>query len=163
MSEQRLHASTLPPARSPSPPRSLSPPKTRVEYRTYEATGPSGPRMASPAPQAPAALVGLGLRLARGQDGTTYVQDVVPGFAASTDGRVKRNDVIIAVDYQPVEAMRLEDVKTMTMGREGSTCTLQMYRGNDRYQVTLSRIKPASVTSENADAAKYISRDSFAA
>ena len=36
---------------------------------------------------------------------------------------------------QPVEGMRLEDVKQMTMGREGSTCTLQMIRGTEKYQV----------------------------
>jgi hypothetical protein len=121
--------------RSLSPARSASPPKTRVEYRTYEAGVPApGPRMPSPPPQH-APLVGLGLRLERNKNGDTYVENIIPGFAAHKDGRVRKDDKIIAVDYQPVENMRLDDVKTLTMGREGSTCTLQMYRGNDRYQV----------------------------
>jgi len=121
--------------RSLSPARSVSPPKTRVEYRTYEAGVPApGPRMPSPPPQH-APLVGLGLRLERNKNGDPYVENIIPGFAAHKDGRVRKDDKIIAVDYQPVENMRLDDVKTLTMGREGSTCTLQMYRGNDRYQV----------------------------
>lgn len=131
--------------RSLSPARSASPPKTRVEYRTYEAGMPApGPRMPSPPPQH-APLVGLGLRLERNKEGDTYVENIIPGFAAHKDGRIRRDDKIIAVDYQPVENMRLDDVKTLTMGRDGSTCTLQMYRGNDRYQVGLGGIMPPTL------------------
>jgi len=104
--------------------------------------------------------VGLGLRLERSaQDRTTYVQAIIPGFAAHLDGRVQVDDVIVAVDYQPVEGLRLEDVKQMTMGKEGSTCTLQMFRGEERYQVTLTRIAPAHIDVSNQEAMGQISTE----
>ncbi len=91
--------------------------------------------------------VGVGVG-AKGQ-GYTYVQEIVPGFAAHRQGQVQASDIVIAVDNEPVEGWDLDAIKQLTMGDELSFCTLLIKRGSQYLQVTLQRCFPDVVDEQN--------------
>ncbi len=53
----------------------------------------------------------------------------VQGFAAANSGQVRIGDFVIAIDDQPVEGWELENIKQLTIGDEGTMCTLTIKRG----------------------------------
>ena len=96
--------------------------------------------------------VGLGLRLERSSKSPdVYIQEIVPGFAAHDNGRLMLDDVVVAVDHIPLVDMELEAIKQLTIGEEGTFCTLQIQRGDHYFQVTLMRKFPDRVTRQNME------------
>ena len=105
----------------------------------------------------PVEHVGLGLRLERStKSPDIYIQEIVPGFAAYESGRLQAQDVVVSVDHVPLMEMELEAVKQLTIGEEGSFCTLQVQRGDHYFQVTMMRKFPYEVTAQNAEAMEAI-------
>jgi len=51
------------------------------------------------------------------------------GFAAANSGQVRIGDFVMAIDDQPVEGWELENIKQLTIGDEGTMCTLTIKRG----------------------------------
>ena len=120
------------------------------KFRAQQETRVLGPR--------PSEHVGLGLRLERSTKGPdVYIQEIVPGFAAADSKKLRVNDVVVAVDHIPLMEMELEAVKQLTIGEEGSYCTLQVQRGDHYFQVTLMRRFPYEVTNHNVEALHAIS------
>lgn len=75
-------------------------------------------------------LDGIGAAL-KGEDGETIVASIVPGGAASTDGRIKVNDKITAVGQEQSEMvdifeMKLSEVVRMIRGPRGTKVRLQV-------------------------------------
>lgn len=102
--------------------------------------------------------VGLGLRLERSTKGPdVYIQEIVPGFAAHENGRLQVKDVVVAVDHIPLTEMELEAVKQLTIGEEGTLCTLQVQRLDHYFQVTLLRKFPERLDRSNTEALHAIS------
>jgi len=96
--------------------------------------------------------IGLGVVLQRNTDGTTFVQDVVPGFAAAVSEQVKSGDLIVSVDGTDVSGWDLEDIKQLTVGEEGSSCRLVLRRRNEQHTVSLRRSSPSLSGSYSAPA-----------
>ena len=107
--------------------------------------------------------MGLGLRLERStRDPDVYIQEIVPGFAAHENGRLQLHDVVVAVDHIPLLDMDLDAVKELTIGEEGTFCTLQIKRGNHYFQVTLMRKFPDELNRQNSQALYSISDSDLA-
>ena len=101
--------------------------------------------------------VGLGLRLERSSKSPdVYIQEIVAGFAAQDSGRLMLDDVVVAVDNIPLMDMELEAIKQLTIGEEGTSCTLQIQRGDHYFQVTLMRKFPDRVTRSNMEVLLYV-------
>ncbi len=64
------------------------------------------------------------------------MQEIVPGFAAAKQGQVQAEDVVIAVDNEPVEGWDLDAIKQLTIGDEHSLCTLLIKRGSQYLQAS---------------------------
>ncbi|KAJ1474684.1 hypothetical protein T484DRAFT_1831294 [Baffinella frigidus] len=58
--------------------------------------------------------IGLGVMLQRSADGSTFIQDVVPGFAAALSGQIQSGDVIVSINGTVVQGWDLEDIKQHT-------------------------------------------------
>ena len=122
----------------------------RVVYR-------DAPKVATPPPQPSARMVGLGLALERQPGSTqTFVEQIIPGFAAWKSNQFQVGDVVVAVDQQPVDNCELDHIRSLTIGQENTFCTLQMMRGSRYYAVTLQRITPPTLDESNYDAAMRI-------
>lgn len=78
-------------------------------------------------------LVGIGASLTQ-QDGYTTVESIIPGGAASRDGRLQKSDKIIAVDagdgngFVDVIDMDLSKVVQLIRGEKGTIVKLQLLR-----------------------------------
>ena len=94
-------------------------------------------------------FVGIGATL-KGIDGYTIIDAIVPGGAAAKDGRLKKNDKIVAVDsgdgsgIQDVIEMDLSKVVQLIRGKEGTIVKLVILRKDldgkmNRFTVTLKR------------------------
>ena len=81
---------------------------------------------------------------ARWPQGYTYVQEIVPGFAAARQGQVQAEDIVIAVDNEPVEGWDLDAIKQLTIGDEHSFCTLLIKRGSQYLQASAFGLVPLS-------------------
>ena len=76
-------------------------------------------------------MVGLGLALERhNNDRQTFVEQIIPGFAAFKSNQFQTGDVVVAVDQQNVEELDLDAIRQLTVGPENTFCTLQMMRGS---------------------------------
>ncbi len=110
-------------------------------------------------------FVGIGATL-KGVDGYTIIDAVVPGGAAAKDGRLKKNDKIVAVDsgdgngIQDVIEMDLGKVVQLIRGKEGTSVKLVIIRKvpdgkMSRFNVLLKRavvqIKDSEAKSEIMD------------
>eukprot|EP00286_Rhodomonas_abbreviata_P023749 CAMPEP_0181294034 /NCGR_PEP_ID=MMETSP1101-20121128/3381_1 /TAXON_ID=46948 /ORGANISM="Rhodomonas abbreviata, Strain Caron Lab Isolate" /LENGTH=558 /DNA_ID=CAMNT_0023398657 /DNA_START=116 /DNA_END=1792 /DNA_ORIENTATION=- len=138
-SDQKVQRSAPPP---PQPVRSAPPPPPPVP-----ATPPPPPRPVLKR------SVGLGLQLERGSDSqTTYIHEIIPGFAAFRSGRFKVGDIVVSVDSQAVDGWDLEQIKRLTVGEEGSLCTVELQRGSHFFFVTLERLVPDVVDMNNFEA-----------
>ncbi|MGY3804530.1 carboxy terminal-processing peptidase [Pigmentibacter ruber] len=94
-------------------------------------------------------FVGIGATL-KSVDGYTVIDSVVPGGAAAKDGRLKKNDKIVAVDsgdnsgIQDVIEMDLSKVVQLIRGKEGTTVKLVILRKEidgkiSRFTIALKR------------------------
>jgi len=103
---------------------------------------------------APARMVGLGLALGRLEGSTqTFIEQIIPGFAAWKSNQFQENDILVAVDQRPVDNLEMDVIRSLTIGPEDTFCTLQMMRGQRYYAVTLQRITPPTLDESNYDAA----------
>jgi C-terminal processing protease CtpA/Prc len=85
-------------------------------------------------------MVGLGLALQRhNSDRQTFVEQIIPGFAAHKSNQFQINDVVIAVDQTNVEELDLDAIRELTVGPEGTFCTLQLMRGS---RCGVAKIRP---------------------
>jgi len=82
--------------------------------------------------------MGLGLVLERSEYGIT-IKDLVQGLAAHKSGQLQQGDVLVSVDGRSVESYDLDQIKTLTIGDEGTACQLQVRRGQNVITVNLSR------------------------
>lgn len=95
-------------------------------------------------------LEGIGAEL-RYEDGSTTVHKVVPGGAASKDGRLKVGDRIVGVaqgeigEMVNVEDMKLSDVVDLIRGKKGTIVQLEVVAAEDEsrkvYDITRDRIE----------------------
>ncbi len=94
-------------------------------------------------------FVGIGATL-KSVDGYTVIDAIVPGGAAAKDGRLKKNDKIVAVDsgdnsgIQDVIEMDLSKVVQLIRGKEGTTVKLIILRKEidgkmNRFTIALKR------------------------
>lgn len=94
-------------------------------------------------------FVGIGATL-KAVDGYTIIDAIVPGGAAAKDGRLKKNDKIVAVDpgdgsgTQDVIEMDLTKVVQLIRGKEGTVVMLVILRKDldgkmNRFTITLNR------------------------
>ncbi|RDB35822.1 carboxy terminal-processing peptidase [Spirobacillus cienkowskii] len=114
-------------------------------------------------------FVGIGATL-KSVDGYTIVDAIVPGGAAAKDGRLKKNDKIVAVDagdgsgIQDVIEMDLSKVVQLIRGKEGSHVKLVILRKEvdgkiNRFSIILKRavvhFKDSEAKSEVITQGKY--------
>jgi hypothetical protein len=86
--------------------------------------------------------VGLGLLLRKNEQGQTCIKEVFSGYAASRSGRLQAGDVILAIDGRGIEGMDLENIKNLTIGEEGTNCSLTVLRAGQRFDATFTRCHP---------------------
>ncbi len=86
----------------------------------------------------------------------TYVDKIVPGFAADRSGRFSVGDTVHAIGGVSVQGYSLDDLKTLTIGPAGTTVTIDFSRGGQRYTETLVRRLPDYTDGSNADAANVL-------
>jgi C-terminal processing protease CtpA/Prc len=95
--------------------------------------------------------VGIGLNLARRDSGsTTFVESIVPGFAAENSGRFMVGDLVETIDGVSVREFTLDGLKELTIAAEGTTVVVGALRDGRAFTVTLTRIFPElkNVTNE---------------
>ena len=92
------------------------------------------------------APVGIGARLARGEDGVPVLQDFVPGSPASNSGQLRSGDRVVAVadgngSWVNSRAMPLGDVVRLIQGQPQTQVSLQVQStdGSPPRVVTLGR------------------------
>jgi C-terminal processing protease CtpA/Prc len=94
------------------------------------------------------------------QDSRTYVDTIVPGFAADLCGRFYEGDEVTAIDGVDVSTYSLNAIKRLTNGDEGTSVRLEMRReGLDPFAVTLTRRSPSFRDGRNSNAASKIVSD----
>jgi len=112
-----------------------------------------------PAPVPASHTVGVGLSLERrDDDDTTFVERIVPGFAAERSGQFALGDEVLAVDDTSVQGWPLDAIKNLTIGREGSQVTMHMLRRSNQqpYSVTVQRRLPDFTNQDNAEAQDFL-------
>jgi carboxyl-terminal processing protease len=111
-------------------------------------------------------LEGIGAAL-KMEDGTTVVTSIVPGGAASQDGRLKVNDKILGVangnaDFVDTVEMKLTKVVDMIRGKAGTVVRLKVQAAEDGqvkvYDITRAQVelKQQEVRGEIIDASKRL-------
>jgi hypothetical protein len=106
--------------------------------------------------------IGLGLVLERHDhlaERPIVVKDLVHGFSAAKSGKLQPGDVILMVDQSDLAGYDLDQVKSLTIGEEGSYCTLTLLRTGEKVQATLQRLAP-DVDEHNAHAVSRLSGSS---
>ena len=92
-----------------------------------------------------------------GQDSRTYVDTVVPGFAADLSGRFYEGDEVVGIDGVDVGTFSLNAIKRLTIGDEGTAVRFDMRReGFGPYTVTVTRRQPTFRDGRNSDAASQL-------
>jgi hypothetical protein len=86
----------------------------------------------------------------------TYVDRIVPGFAADRSGRFAVGDTVLAIDGVAVQSYGLDAIKNLTIGPAGSAVTIEYARGGLRRSETLIRRMPDYTDNSNADAANVL-------
>lgn len=74
-----------------------------------------------PAREAPVPrMVGLGLALERvSGDPTTYVQEIIPGFAAHRSAQFELHDILLSIDNEPVPPPHSGDARAVQRWADG--------------------------------------------
>ncbi|MBW3541120.1 MAG: carboxy terminal-processing peptidase [Planctomycetes bacterium] len=94
-------------------------------------------------------LQGIGAAL-RSEDGYTIVASIVPGGAADEDGRLKKNDKIVAVDsgdgvWQDIVEMKLSKVVRLIRGPEGTEVKLKVQKPDEVLNAETGEVKKGAV------------------
>jgi carboxyl-terminal processing protease len=91
-------------------------------------------------------FAGVGMVL-RGEEGKTFVEQLLPDAPAQRDGRIQAGDEIVSVKtivregatWTPVEGLGLEEVVGMIRGEEGTKVGLHFTGSGGQYEVELTR------------------------
>ena len=86
----------------------------------------------------------------------TYVDRIVPGFAADRSGRFAVGDTVLAIDGVAVQGYGLDAIKNLTIGPAGSAVAIEFARAGQRRSETLVRRVPDYTDGSNADAANVL-------
>ena len=86
----------------------------------------------------------------------TYVDRIIPGFAAERSGRFAVGDLVHAIDGVPVQGYGLDAIKNLTIGPAGTSVPIEFSRGGQRFSETLVRRLPDYTDGSNADAAQIL-------
>ena len=86
----------------------------------------------------------------------TYVDRIVPGFAAERSGRFAVGDVVHAIDGVAVQGYGLDAIKSLTIGPAGTPVAIDYSRGGQRLSETLVRRLPDYTDGSNAEAAHIL-------
>jgi len=107
--------------------------------------------------------VGLGLRLRKNEQQQTCIKEIFSGYAASRSGRLNPGDVILSIDGRSIEGMDLENIKNLTIGEEGTNCTLSILRQGQKFDATFQRCHPELAANDPGSAEVYrsLSRSSY--
>ena len=94
-------------------------------------------------------LQGIGAAL-RSEDGYTVVASIVPGGAADEDGRLQKNDKILAVDsgdgsLQDIVEMKLSKVVRLIRGPEGTQVRLKVQKADEVINAETGEVRKGSV------------------
>lgn len=98
--------------------------------------------------------VGLGLLLRKNEQQQTCIKEIFSGYAASKSGRVSAGDVILFIDGRSIEGMDLENIKNLTIGDEGTSCTLGLLRAGQKFDISFVRCHPEGGVAGDARAAE---------
>jgi hypothetical protein len=98
--------------------------------------------------------VGLGLLLRKNEQQQTCIKEIFSGYAASKSGRVNAGDVILFIDGRSIEGMDLENIKNLTIGDEGTSCTLGLLRNGQKFDISFVRCHPEGGVAGDARAAE---------
>jgi len=98
--------------------------------------------------------VGLGLLLRKNEQQQTCIKEIFTGYAASKSGRVSAGDVILFIDGRSIEGMDLENIKNLTIGDEGTSCTLGLLRAGQKFDISFVRCHPEGGVAGDARAAE---------
>ena len=86
----------------------------------------------------------------------TYVDRIVPGFAAERSGRFTVGDTVLSIDGASVQDYTLDAIKGLTIGPSGTAVTIEFLRGGEIQSVTLIRRVPGFTDGSNADATNIL-------
>jgi carboxyl-terminal processing protease len=94
-------------------------------------------------------LQGIGAAL-RSEDGYTIVASIVPGGAADKDGRLKKNDKILAVDsgdgtMQDIVEMKLTKVVRLIRGTEGTQVRLKVQKADEVINADTGEVRKGEI------------------
>ena len=109
--------------------------------------------------------IGLGmvLKISTQSHGAVCVEQIVAGWAAAKSGKICVGDVVLTIDGKSVHEWKLDDVKRLCLGLEGTSCALTIQRGIWKYEVSLIRVHPgsdgASNVSQTVPEPSFLSRD----
>eukprot|EP00283_Hemiselmis_rufescens_P006272 CAMPEP_0173419914 /NCGR_PEP_ID=MMETSP1357-20121228/1585_1 /TAXON_ID=77926 /ORGANISM="Hemiselmis rufescens, Strain PCC563" /LENGTH=420 /DNA_ID=CAMNT_0014382635 /DNA_START=18 /DNA_END=1280 /DNA_ORIENTATION=- len=73
-----------------------------------------------------------------------FVEELVPGYGAAMHGDIQEGDEVISINNVPVDTT--EQVKTLTIGDEGTPCVVQIRRKGEVKDVHVTRTCPSHVT-----------------
>ena len=99
--------------------------------------------------------VGLGLLLRKNESNQTCIKEIFSGYAASRSGRVNAGDVILAIDGRSIDGMDLENIKNLTIGDEGTNCSLQLLRAGSKFDASFVRCHPEGAINDARSAEVY--------
>mmetsp|Transcript_27248 Transcript_27248/g.42591 ORF Transcript_27248/g.42591 Transcript_27248/m.42591 type:complete len:360 (-) Transcript_27248:1624-2703(-) len=92
--------------------------------------------------------IGLGIRLKKNQMGQAAVQEVLSNFGAEKSGQLFVEDVILSIEGQSVEGWDLDSIKQLTIGAEGTTCSLVVFRQGQQLALNILRILPSFLSDQ---------------
>ena len=97
------------------------------------------------------AYVGIGVTVSKDETGY-HITDVTPNGSAQEAG-ILIDDYIVGVNGEDALSMEIDSLKNLIRGEEGTTVTLTILRGEDRFDVTVTRklVKIEVVTYELLD------------
>jgi len=107
-------------------------------------------------------LVGIGIRSYYRKEGV-LIDQVAPGGPAA-EGGIQAGDWIIAIDGKDTRGAASEDVDTWIRGGEGTQVTLTILRGEETFDITLTRrpvVFPTAMLEKIEDRIGWISCSSF--
>jgi len=121
---------------------------------------PSTPTYVLPPVSPPRSVqkVGVGLQLEKNETGDIEVAYVVPGFAAHASGLFSVFDKVLTINDTELRLLDLADVKKLTIGYEGTECSMVMSRhsGTGTYVARLTRQVPHTVDQSNAECTQAV-------
>lgn len=96
--------------------------------------------------------VGIGIYMYQDNNGNIVVLAPIEGSPAEEAG-LQMEDIIVSIDGESTADMDMDDAATKIKGKEGTTVKLEILRGNEKFEKTITRRKVviADSTSEILD------------